>query len=74
MQQSTVIIQATTDSIMLSDIKNVAQPTANAIAGLVSDDELSSDYILPAAFDERVGTAVAGAVADAAIRSGVARI
>ena len=47
---------------------------ANAIAGLVSDDELSPDYILPAAFDERVGIAVAQAVADAAIKSGVSRI
>ncbi len=47
---------------------------AKAIAALVSDDELSADYILPAAFDERVGPAVAAAVAQAAKDSGVARI
>ena len=47
---------------------------AKAIASLVSDDELSADYILPAAFDERVGPAVAAAVAQAARDSGVARI
>lgn len=46
---------------------------AYAIAELVSDEELSADYILPAAFDPRVKDAVAKAVADAAIRSGAAR-
>ena len=44
-----------------------------AIASLVSDEELTADYVLPAAFDPRVGPAVAAAVADAARRSGVAR-
>lgn len=47
---------------------------AYAIAGLVSDSELRADYILPAAFDPRVKDAVASAVAEAAIKSGVARI
>ncbi len=46
---------------------------ARAIASLVADEELSEDYILPKAFDERVGTTVAKAVADAARNSGVAR-
>ena len=46
---------------------------AYALAGLVSDSELSADYILPAAFDERVAPAVAAAVAEAARKSGVAR-
>lgn len=46
----------------------------NAISSLVSDSELSADYILPLAFDERVGPAVAKAVAQAAVDSGVARI
>ncbi|NLV58055.1 MAG: NADP-dependent malic enzyme [Clostridiales bacterium] len=45
-----------------------------AIASLVSDRELSSSYILPAAFDRRVGVAVAKAVAQAAVRTGVARL
>ncbi len=45
-----------------------------AIASLVSDDELSEDYILPKAFDERVGKTVAEAVSKAAKDSGVARI
>lgn len=47
---------------------------AKAIASLVSDEELSPDYILPKAFDERVGKTVAKAVADAARKTGVARI
>ena len=47
---------------------------ANALAGLISDDELNENYIIPAAFDPRVGPAVAKAVADAARASGVARI
>ena len=46
---------------------------AYAIAGLVSDEELCADYIIPAAFDKRVRNAVADAVAQAAVRSGVAR-
>ena len=47
---------------------------AYAIAGLVSDDELKAEYIIPDAFDPRVGKAVAAAVAQAARDSGVARI
>ena len=45
-----------------------------AIANLVSPEELSADYIIPKAFDKRVGPAVAAAVAEAARRTGVARI
>ena len=48
--------------------------TARAIAGLVSDEELNADYILPAAFDSRLCGAVAAAVAQAARQDGVARI
>ena len=47
---------------------------ARAIAELISDEELSADYIIPAAFDPRVKTAVAEAVCRAAHESGVARI
>ena len=46
---------------------------AYALADLVSDDDLSPEYVIPAAFDERVGPAVAKAVAEAARKSGVAR-
>ena len=46
---------------------------ANALAGLISDEELNENYIIPAAFDPRVGPAVAAAVAEAARKSGVAR-
>ena len=44
-----------------------------AIAGLVDDDELSPDYIMPLAFDKRIAEAVASAVADAAIKTGCIR-
>ena len=47
---------------------------SDALAALVGEDELSRDYILPAAFDPRVGSAVAAAVAEAARKTGVARI
>lgn len=47
---------------------------AQALASLISDEELSADYIIPKAFDKRVGPAVAAAVADAARKTGVARI
>ena len=47
---------------------------AKAIASLVSDEELSPDYIIPKAFDERVGKTVAEAVAEAARKTGVNRI
>lgn len=47
---------------------------AEALANLISDEELCADYIIPKAFDPRVGPAVAKAVAEAARKSGVARI
>ena len=47
---------------------------SHALAELVTEDELNDKYILPAAFDPRVGPAVAKAVAQAARDSGVARI
>ena len=47
---------------------------ARALAELISDQELSADYIIPKAFDKRVGPAVARAVAEAARATGVARL
>ena len=47
---------------------------AAALAALISSEELSADYIIPKAFDKRVGPAVARAVAEAARKSGVARL
>lgn len=47
---------------------------ATALADLISDKDLSADYIIPAAFDPRVGEAVAKAVAEAARKTGVARL
>ena len=47
---------------------------AHALADLITPEELSADYIIPKAFDQRVGPAVAKAVAEAARKSGVARI
>lgn len=61
--------------VRASDINDEMKiAAAYAIAGLVSDEELCADYILPAAFDSRVKDAVAKATAEAAIKSGVARI
>ena len=64
-----------TFDVRASDInEEMKMAAAMAIAGLISDEELSADYIIPAAFDERVGPAVAKAVAEAARKTGVARI
>ena len=54
--------------------ENMKIAAAYAIAGLVSDDELNEEYILPQAFDPRVKNAVAKAVSEAAIKDGVNRI
>lgn len=54
--------------------ENMKIAAAYAIASLVDDDKLSVDYILPYAFDERIKDTVAKAVADAAIKDGVARV
>ena len=60
--------------VRASDInEEMKMAAAHALAGLVSDDELRPDYIIPAAFDPRVCPAVAKAVAEAAKRTGVAR-
>jgi malate dehydrogenase (oxaloacetate-decarboxylating) len=64
-----------TFDVRASDInEEMKMAAAKALAGLVSDEELSADYIIPKAFDKRVGPAVAAAVAQAARDSGVARI
>ena len=61
--------------VRASDINDEMKiAAANALSSLISDEELSADYIIPAAFDPRVGKAVAEAVAEAARKSGVARI
>ena len=61
--------------VRASDINDEMKMAASyAIAGLVSSDELSKDYILPKAFDERIAPTVAKAVAEAARKSGVARL
>ncbi|MBQ9886881.1 MAG: NAD-dependent malic enzyme [Lachnospiraceae bacterium] len=61
--------------VRAKDINNEMKiAAAEAIASLVSDEELSAEYIMPAAFDERVGKTVAAAVAEAARKTGVARI
>ena len=61
--------------VRASDInEEMKMAAAEALASLISEEELSEDYIIPRAFDPRVGPAVAKAVAEAARRSGVARI
>ena len=64
-----------TFDVRASDInEEMKMAAAMALAELISDDELNEEYIIPAAFDPRVGPAVAKAVADAARATGVARI
>ncbi len=61
--------------VRASDINDQMKlAAAEALAGLISEEELSENYIIPAAFDPRVGKAVAAAVAKAAVESGAARI
>ena len=64
-----------TFDVRASDInEEMKMAAARALAGLISDEELNAEYIIPRAFDKRVGPAVAAAVAQAARDSGVARI
>ena len=64
-----------TFDVRASDInEEMKMAAALAIANLISDEELCEDYIIPKAFDPRVGAAVAKAVAEAARKTGVARI
>ena len=61
--------------VRASDINDdMMEAAAYAIAGLVDDEHRSAEYVIPGAFDERVAPAVAAAVADAARKSGVARL
>ena len=61
--------------VRASDINDEMKIAASeALANLITDEELSPEYIIPKAFDKRVGPAVAKAVAEAANRTGVARI
>ena len=64
-----------TFDVRASDInEEMKMAAAMALANLISDDELNEEYIIPKAFDPRVGPAVAKAVAEAARATGVARI
>ena len=64
-----------TFDVRASDInEEMKMAAAHALADLISDEELNENYIIPKAFDKRVGPAVAKAVAEAARKSGVARI
>ena len=68
------IFRGTLD-VRASDINDEMKDAADyAIAVLISDDELNADYIIPNPFDKRVAKAVAAAVSEAAIKTGVARI
>ena len=61
--------------VRAKDINDEMKMAASyAIAGLVSDEELNSEYILPKAFDKRIGKTVAKAVAEAAVKSGAHKL
>ena len=67
------IFRGTFDAHATDINEEMKMAAAKALAGLISEDELSADYIIPKAFDPKVGPAVAKAVAEAARKSGVAR-
>jgi len=61
--------------VRASDInEEMKMAAAEALAGLISPEELNEEYIIPQAFDKRVGPTVAAAVAEAARKTGVARL
>ena len=68
------IFRGTFDVRAIDINEEMKMAAAMALANLISDEELNADYIIPKAFDPRVGPAVAKAVAEAARKSGVARI
>ena len=68
------IFRGTFDARAKDINEDMKMAAAKALADLVSDQELSADYIIPAAFDKRVGPAVAKAVAEAAKASGVCMV
>lgn len=67
------IFRGTFDARATDINEEMKMAAARALANLISDEELSADYIIPKAFDPRVGPAVAAAVAEAAKNTGVAR-
>ena len=72
---STIPVFRGTFDVRASDInEEMKLAAAEALANLITDEELNEEYIIPKAFDHRVGSAVAKAVAQAAIRSGVAQL
>ena len=67
------IFRGTFDACAKDINEEMKMAAAGALAGLISDEELSADYIIPKAFDPRVGPTVAAAVAEAARKTGVCR-
>lgn len=68
------IFRGTFDARARDINEEMKMAAASALSGLISNEELNAEYIIPKAFDPRVGPAVAKAVAEAARTSGVARI
>ena len=67
------IFRGTFDAHAKDINEEMKMAAAEALASLIQDDELSADYIIPKAFDPRVGPAVAAAVAEAARKSGAVK-
>lgn len=67
------IFRGALDARATSITEEMKMAAAKAIASIVSDDELSEEYIIPGAFDDRVAKAVAKAVADEAVKLGITK-
>ncbi len=68
------IFRGALDARATAITEDMKYAAAHAIAALVSNEELCKEYVIPKAFDQRVATAVAQAVYDSAVKTGVARI
>ena len=67
------MVAVVSDGSAVPGLGDIGPSAAHALAEIVSKDEVSEEYIIPSMFDRRVPEAVASAVAEAAVKAGVAR-